>query len=132
MVTQLESRVRDRWGVYDADRHLRRYGAEHFRSALESLRGTDPEGLDNPSGLFVRTVREIAVQDYRDKGVNPSLLNKIPGNDQDEPPLVTAPESVPWHPFLGPAFDLNLAKSNWAEIQISPLDREPLPLLCQV
>ena len=64
MVTQLESRVRDVWGVDDADRQLRRYGAVHFQSALEELRDTNPQGLDNPSGLFVRTVRNIAVQDY--------------------------------------------------------------------
>lgn len=132
MVTQLESRVRDVWGVDDADRQLRRYGAEHFQLALEELRDTDPEGLENPSGLFLRTVLDIAVQDYREKGVNPSLLSKMPGRDQDEPLFVTSPESVPWHPFLGPAFDLNLPQPDLAQIQVSPPAREPLPSLCLV
>ncbi len=132
MLAQLESRVRDAWGVDDVDRQLRRYGAEHFQSALEALQDTDPEGLENPSGLFVRTVRDIAVRGYRDKGVNPTLLSKMPGRDQDEPPLVRSPESIPRHPFLGPAFDLNLAQSDWSQIQIGPPDRDPLPLLSKV
>jgi hypothetical protein len=132
MVTQLESRVRDVWGVGDADRQLRRYGAEHFRLALEALEDTNPEGLDNPSGVFTNTLRGIAVQYYRDKGVNPSLLSKIPGSDQDEPPFVTSPNSVPWHPFLGPAFDLTPVRSDWAQIQVGALCRDPLPSLCPV
>ena len=132
MLAQLESRVRDAWGVDDADRQLRRYGAEHFRSALEALQDSDPDCIDNPSGVFIKTVRDITVQYYRDKGVNPSLLSKMPGSDQDEPPFVTLPESVPWHPFLGPAFDLRLPQSDWANIQVSPTDRDPLLLLSVV
>ncbi len=132
MLTQLESRVRDAWRVDGVDSKFSRYGAEHFRSALEALHDTNPECIENPSGVFIKTVRDIAVQHYRDEGVNPSLLSKMPGSDQDEPPFVAIPESVPWHPFLGPDFDLNLPQSDWAHIQVSSHDRDLLPLLSVV
>ena len=68
MLAQLKTQVRDEWGVEDVNRQLRRYGAEHFRSALKELRGLDPEALDSPPKLLIKTVRGLAVQYYRDQG----------------------------------------------------------------
>ena len=132
MLTQLKAQVRDVWGVEDVDRQLKRYGAEHFRSALQKLQDLDHESLDNHSGLLIKTVRDKAIQYYGDRGVNPSLLRKMPGGDQDEPPFVAPSRSVPWHPLLGPAVDLNFVQPDWNQTQVRLPDPDPLPLLSKV
>ena len=81
MLSQVTSLVLDMWEVEDVERQLRRYGVEVFRSALEALQDIDPRAINGPSRLFIKTLRDIAIQCFKDKGVTPSLLSKIPGSD---------------------------------------------------
>ncbi len=129
MLSQIITQVRDEWGVEDVNRQLRRYGAEHFRSALKELQGLDPGELDSPTKLLLKTVRGLAAQYYRDHGVNPSLLGKMPGGGQDESPYVATARSVPWRPMLGPAVSLNFVPPARKQTPLRPDSR---PLLCVV
>ncbi len=130
MLAQLKTQVRDEWGVEDVNRQLRRYGAEHFRSALKELRGLDPAELESPTKLLLKTVRGLAVQYYRDQGVNPSLLGKMPGGGQDQSPNVATARSVPWRPLLGPAVRLNFIPADRSQTPVSLLHPDSRPLLC--
>lgn len=132
MLAQLITQVRDEWGVEDVNRQLQRYSAEHFRSALKELQGLDPAGLDSPPKLLIKTVRGLAVKYYRDQGVNPSLLGKMPGGGQDESPNVAVARSVPWRPMLGPAVKLNFIPPARKQTPVSPLRPDSRPLLCVV
>ena len=132
MLAQLKTQVRDEWGVEDVNRQLRRYGAEHFRSALKKLQGFDPQGLDSPAKLLIETVRGLAVQYYKDQGVNPSLLGKMPGGGQDQSPNVATARSVPWRPLLGPAVRLNIIPADRSQTPVIPPHPDSRPLLCVV
>ena len=132
MISQLKTQVRDEWGVEDVNRQLRQYGAEHFRSALKELQGLDPAGLDSPTKLLLKTVRGLAAKYYRDQGVNPSLLGKMPGGGQDESPYVATARSVPWRPLLGPAVRLNIIQADRSQTPIIPLQPDSRSLLCVV
>jgi len=132
MLSQLITQDRDEWGVEDVNRQLRRYGAEHFRSALKELQGLDPAGLDSPTKLLLKTVRGLAAKYYRDQGVNPSLLGKMPGGGQDESPYVATTRSVPWRPLPGPAVRLNSVPPARNQTPASPLRPDSQPLLCVV
>ncbi len=132
MLSQLITQVRDEWGVEDVNRELQRYSAEHFRSALKELQGLDPAGLVSPAKLLLKTVRGLKVQYYRDQGVNPSLLEKMPGSGQDESPYVTTARSVPWRPLLGPAVRLNIIPADRSRTPVIPLQPDSRPLLCVV
>ncbi len=132
MLAQLNVQVRDEWGVEDINRQLRRYGAEHFRSALKELQGLDPAGLDSPTKLLLKTVRGLAAQYYRDQGVNPSLLGKMPGGGQDESPYVATARSVPWRPLLGPAVRLNIIPADRSQTPVTPQRTDSRPLHCVV
>ncbi len=128
-LSQLIVQVRDEWGVEDVNRQLQRYSAEHFRSALKELRGLDPAGLVSPPKLLIKTVRGLAVQYYRDQGVNPSLLGKMPGGGQDQSPNVATARSVPWRPLLGPAVRLNFIPADRTQTPVSPLRPDSRSLL---
>ncbi len=132
MLSQLITQVRDEWGVEDVNRELQRYSAEHFRSALKELQGLDPAGLVSPTKLLLKTVRCLTVQYYRDQGVNPSLLEKMPGGGQDESPYVATTRSVPWNPMLGPAVRLNFIPADRSKTPVSLLHPDSRPLLCVV
>ena len=132
MLAQLKAQVRDEWGVQDVNRQLQRYGAEHFRSALKELQGIDPAGLDSPPKLLIKTVRGLAAQLYREQGVNPSLLDKMPGSGQDESPYVDTAASVPWRPLLGPAVRLNFVSPDRNQTPVSQLHPGSRPFLCVV
>ncbi len=132
MLSQLIAQVRDEWGVEDVNRQLQRYSADHFRSALRELQGLDPAGLVSPAKLLLKTVRGLAVKYYRDQGVNPSLLEKMPGGGQDESPYVATTRSVPWDPLLGPAVRLNFVPPVRKQTPVSPLSPDSRPSLCVV
>ena len=125
MLAQLKAQIRDEWGVVDVNRQLRRYGAEHFLSALKELQGLVPEGLDSSPKLLIKTVQGLAVQHYREQGVNPSLLGKMPGGGQDQSPNVATVRSVPWRPLLGPAIRLNFVPPNRNQNPVNPTTQTP-------
>ena len=132
MLSQLITQVRDEWGVGDVNRELQRYSAEHFRSALKELQGLDPAGLVSPAKLLLKTVRGLRAQYYRDQGVNPSLLEKMPGGGQDESPNVAVARSVPWRPMLGPAVRLSFVPADRSQTPVTPQRTDSRPLLCVV